>query len=80
MELQKIHQIEAQKIISEKTTKGSSPLQVLADDMNTYYAKTTTPQVPRVELINELLCAYFAQCWGLKVPPFALLTISDIVY
>jgi hypothetical protein len=79
MTLQEIRKIEVQKIISETTTIGSSPLQVLADDMNYYYAKTTTPQVPRVELINELLCAYFAQCWDLKVPPFALVTISDIV-
>ena len=79
MQLLEIRQIEIQKIISEKTTKGSSPLQVLADDMNFYYAKTTTPQIPRVELINELICAYFAQCWDLKVPIFALSTISDIV-
>lgn len=79
MELQQIRQIEVLKIISEKATKGSAPLQVWADDMNYYYAKTTKPQVPRVELINELICAYFAQCWNLKVPPFALTTISDVV-
>ena len=79
MELQKVRQIEVQKIISETTTIGSGPLQVWADDMNYYYAKTTTPQVPRVELINELICAYFAQCWDLRVPPFALTTISDVV-
>lgn len=79
MELQKIRQIDVQKIITEKTTIGSSPLQVFADDMNYYYTKTTTPQVPRVELINELICAYFAQCWDLKVPNFALSTISDTV-
>lgn len=79
MELQRVRQIEVQKIISETTTIGSGPLQVWADDMNYYYAKTTMPQVPRVELINELICAYFAQCWDLRVPPFALTTISDIV-
>lgn len=79
MKLQKIRQIEVQKIIGETTTIGSSPLQVWADDMNYYYAKTTMPQVPRVELINELICAYFAQCWDLRVPPFALTAISDIV-
>ena len=66
MELQAIRQIEVQKIITEKTTIGSSPLQVFADDMNYYYAKTTTPKVPRAELINELICAYFAQCWETK--------------
>lgn len=79
MQIQQIRQIEAEKIIKEITTVGSSPLQVLADGIDTYYAKTTTPQVPRVELINELICAYFTQCWDLKVPSFALLTISDIV-
>lgn len=79
MELQAIRQIEVQKIITEKTTIGSSPLQVFADDMNYYYAKTTTPKVPRAELINELICAYFAQCWDLKVPNFALSTFSDTV-
>jgi hypothetical protein len=68
----------AELIHKEITTKGSSPLLVLADDGNTYIAKTTTYQrVPLHELINEVLCGYFASCWGLLVPPMALVRISQ---
>lgn len=76
MTLNPIRHIEAQKIIKEITTIGSSPLQILADDIEVYFAKSTFQKVPRVELINEVLCGYLAQCWNLKVPNFALMKID----
>lgn len=79
MTLHSIRHIEAQKIIKEIPTVGSSPLQILADDIQVYFAKTSIAKIPRTELINEVLCGYLAQCWDLKVPNFALLKIDDEV-
>ena len=79
MTLHSIRHIEAQKIIREITTVGSSPLQILGDDIKVYFAKTTISKIPRVELINEVLSGYLGQCWGLKVPNFTLLKIDDEV-
>lgn len=52
---------------------------VLGDDRNLWYAKTCKTETPRVELINEIICAYFAQCWSLKIPEFNLIQIEDDV-
>ncbi len=71
--------VRAELIINELTTEGSRPLQVLADNGEIYAAKTTTSVVPCVEVINEILCGYLAQCWGLAIPPFALINISRSV-
>ncbi|MCX2453137.1 hypothetical protein OQX61_17810 [Pedobacter sp. PLR] len=74
--LQPIKTIEISKIIKETTTKGSAPLLTYGIDDNTYFVKTTAQKNPSAEIINELLCAYFAQCWSLHVPEFCLATIS----
>ncbi len=74
-----IQTVRAELIINELTTEGSRPLQVLADDGVLYVAKTTTAAVPCVEVINEVICGYLAQCWDLAVPPFALVKISQSV-
>lgn len=79
MDLQVIRHVQAAKIIREVNTEGSAPLELFDLDGNIYYAKTTSLKVPRVEVINELLCAYFAKCWELKVPDFALVNIGDEV-
>lgn len=79
MALEPLKIISAEKIIKEIQTSGSGPLLVLGNDKNSYYAKTTTPNPPRIELINEVLCGYLAQCWGLKVPPFCLIEIPSQV-
>ena len=79
MTLHSIRHIEAQKIIREITTVGSSPLQILGNDIQVYFAKTNIPKFPHIELINEVLCGYLAQCWNLKVPNFTLLKIDDEV-
>ncbi len=71
--------VRAELISKELTTEGSRPLQVLADDGEIYIAKTTTAAIPCVEIINEVLCGYLAQCWGLAVPPFALVRIGRSV-
>lgn len=71
--------VRAELITSELTTEGSRPLQVLADDGEIYIAKATTATTPCVEVINEVLCGYLAQCWGLAVPPFGLVRIGRSV-
>jgi hypothetical protein len=75
MTLHSIRHIEVQKIIRDITTVGSNPLQILGDDIKVYFAKTCLAKIPFNELINEFLCGYLAQCWGLKVPDFALLKL-----
>lgn len=77
--LQPIETVEISKIIRETTTKGSAPLLALGSDDNTYFVKTTVQKDPSAEIINELLCGYFAKCWSLRVPEFCLATISDEV-
>lgn len=67
--------ITAIKILKEIGTIGSSPLLVIDKDGNQYYAKTTTFNLPKAELINEVFCAYALQCWDLKVPPVCLIQI-----
>lgn len=79
MSLQNIQYLEAIKIINEIPTKGSRPLELLASDNNIYYAKTTNPRPPCVEVINEVICGYLAKCWGLGVPPFAIIQINSNV-
>lgn len=75
--LTSIPTVRAETIIKEISTEGSSPLLIVADDGEQYIAKTTTSQVPLTEVINEVLCAYWAQCWALAIPPFALVHISQ---
>lgn len=79
MVLAPLETISAEKIIKEIQTSGSGPLLILGNDKNLYFAKTTSEIVPRVELINEVICGYLAQCWGLQVPPFSLIEIPDSV-
>lgn len=78
-ELKPIQTLSCEKVIKEIPTSGSSPLLVLGSDMNFHFAKTCKVDVPRIELINELVCAYLAQCWSLKVPTFSLLQIDKDV-
>lgn len=77
--IEDINKISAIKIISEKGTKGSSPLYVMCDNHKKYYAKTTSKTIPRSELINEIICSYFLKIWGLKVPNIALVKIDNDV-
>jgi hypothetical protein len=78
--LNPITTITCEKVIKEIPTSGSSPLLVLGSDMNFHFAKTCKNNTPRIELINELVCAYLAQCWSLKVPDFNLVQIDrDII-
>lgn len=79
MALEQLKIISAEKIIREIQTVGSGPLLVLGNDKKLYYAKTTSTIVPRIELINEVLCGYLAQCWGLQIPPFCLIEIPTSV-
>jgi len=77
--IEPIKKISAVKIIKETCTKGNSPLLVRCDDSKNYYAKTSTSRVPRIELINEIICSYFLKLWGLNVPNIALIKIDKIV-
>lgn len=52
----------------------------MANKGDLYVAKTTIQIKPTVEVINEVLCAYFAQCWRLNVPDFSLIQIGENIY
>lgn len=75
MPFKQLNTITAIKIVKEIGTIGSSPLLVIDKDGSQYYAKTTTLNLPKAELINEVFCAYALQCWDLKVPPVCLIKI-----
>lgn len=75
--MKEVSRIEASAILKEITTEGSSPLHILASDGNSYFAKTTSNRIPRLELINELLCAYFVKGWSLQCPLFSLISIGQ---
>jgi hypothetical protein len=77
--LEPLKSLSSLKIMKEEGTEGSAPLLILADDTNLYYAKTTLLNPPRVELINEIICCYFAKCWKINVPDSALITIDSEV-
>jgi hypothetical protein len=78
--IEPIAHITAIQILEETGTTGSSPLKVMCADGEVYYAKTTTQQQPRVELINEIICNYFLQCWDVVVPQIVLINLpQDIV-
>ena len=70
--LEPIKRLNAIQVISETNTKGSSPLFVKAEDDEEYYVKTSQYQPPKMELINEVLCAYFLKCWNILTPGIAL--------
>lgn len=70
--------VRAELIVKEIPTEGSRPLRVLANDGYEYIAKTTRAN-SCAEVINEVLCGYLARCWGLAVPPFSLVQISQPV-
>ena len=78
--LEPIELIQASSIRKEYTTKGSKPLLVNANKGDLYVAKTCIQIKPTVEIINEVVCAYFAHCWRLKVPDFSLIQIGEDIY
>ncbi len=74
--LKPIKHIIVDEIIDEVTTKGSGPLRVLGVDGNIYYAKSTDYNTNH-ELINEIICSYLTEIWGLKTPEIVLLKFSS---
>ncbi|WP_373524574.1 HipA family kinase, partial [Aquiflexum sp.] len=75
--LEPIKRLNSIQVISETKTKGSSPLLVITDDDQDYYIKTSLYQPPKMELINEVLCAYFLKCWNILSPEVALIKIEN---
>jgi hypothetical protein len=75
--LEPIKRLNAIQVISETKTKGSSPLLVIAEDDQDYYIKTSLSQPPKMELINEVLCAYFLKCWNILSPDIALIKVEN---
>lgn len=77
--IDKIQIVRAVKILDCKRT-NSIPLQVLCDDNEIYIIKTMFKKHPPIEdLINEILCNYFFQCWDIPVPEQALVLFDDIL-
>jgi hypothetical protein len=78
--LEGIEYREAIQIKSAKSTEGSAPLEVICDDGEIYFIKTTLPtHAPFPELINELLCNYLCQTFGLTVAIPRLVILPQIV-
>lgn len=78
--MEPVKKLTASKIIKQYKTKGSYPLLVLISGADSYIVKTCHQKKPTVEVINELICAYFAKCWQLSVPEFALIEIGLDVF
>ncbi|MES2732352.1 MAG: HipA family kinase [Bacteroidota bacterium] len=76
MSILPLEKVSAIQFLEEKQTQGSGPLLVIATDDQAYIAKTCTQTVPRIELINEVLCGYMLRCWQLSVPYFKLIDID----
>jgi len=59
---------------------NSLPLQVLCDDNEVYVIKSMfKAQPPFEDLINEVLCNYFFQCWDIPVPEHAIVVFNNIL-
>jgi hypothetical protein len=77
--LEGLSEVHITKIDEELTTEGSGPLLTLDEPGNFYYCKTTNTTVPRVEIINEVICWYMLKCWGFELPEIALARIKKEV-
>lgn len=76
MPIQPLNIITATKVLSIKGTKGSAPFEVICDDNEIYFAKTTDIKVePFTELICEIVGNYFANIWGLQTAVPCLIKI-----
>ncbi len=74
-----INTLSAVKILKCYGT-NSVPLQVLCDDNEIYVIKTMFKKHPPIEdLINEILCNYFLQCWDISVPEHALINFDNVL-
>ncbi len=74
-----IQTLSAVKIIKCLNT-NSLPLLVLCDDNESYVIKTMFKTHPPYEdLINEILCNYFFQCWDIPVPEQALIIFDNVL-
>lgn len=77
--IESIKIVRAVKILYCHST-NSIPLRVLCDDNEVYIIKTMFKnQAPFEDLINELLCNYFFQCWDIPVPEQAIVIFDDIL-
>lgn len=77
--IENIKIVRAVKIIECHNT-DSIPLKVLCDDNEIYIIKTMFKKHPPLEeLINEILCNYFLQCWDISVPEQALVIFDSIL-
>lgn len=80
MELSPLELKTATKILRFIETLGSGPIQILDENDEIYYAKTTDIiGLPNNEMICELFVNYFAKVWGLKIAEPCLIKIPKIV-
>lgn len=78
--LEPIEYREAIQIKSAKFTLGSAPLEVLCNDGEIYFIKTTTlTHPPFPELVNEVLCNYLTQSFGLTAAIPRLIRLPQMV-
>lgn len=63
--------------IHECYKTNSTPLRVECEDGSQYIAKTVfNMRPPLIDLINEILCNYFLQCWNIPVPDQSIISVD----
>ncbi len=60
----------------EIPTLGHSPLEVIADDYNIYFVKSTKGKSPCYYIINEFLCHYLLKCWNIPTPAISAISVD----
>lgn len=72
--MDKLYSIQTSDKVFE--TGGSRPILVTCNDMNAYVCKYISSSNSVIKLAYEFIAASFLKLWELKVPDFALVTIS----
>jgi hypothetical protein len=65
------------EIIKFHSTEGSAPIEVKTADNDLYICKSTSKLIPRVEIINEVICHGLLQEWDLILPESSIITIEQ---
>jgi len=63
-------------IREEIITDGHSPLLVITEDFTEYFIKSTRGRKPDYSILNEFLCSYLLNIWGIPVPRFSAVILN----
>jgi hypothetical protein len=76
--MQELPLLSAKKTLHEIQTDGHSPLVVSADNKR-WLVKSSLRQPTAYYLASEVICAYFLELWGFKMPQIGLMRIENEV-